>query len=283
MTATITRGKEIAREYKDVRTRAGKKSHSIIGGIHASMMPEDVINDFDQVFVGEAENHIVDLLTGKLTGKVVIGARVDDMDTLPVPDFKLLKGWERMKIFPVMTSRGCPFNCNFCSVTEMFGRGYRVRSVDKVMEEVALHRDHRIFFVDDHFVVNKTRTHEMLDKMKKMGFSGKKWSAQVRTEVTKDIHLVQRMKEAGCATVYIGFESINPESLKEMQKGQTVEDIRRSIKVFRKNGILVHGMFMFGSDSDTREIFPSTSEFCLRSGLSSVQYLVLTPLPGTEY
>lgn len=282
MTATITRGKEIAAEYKKVRSLANKKSHSIIGGIHASMMPEDVINDFDQVFVGEAENNIIDLLSGKLTSKVVSGERVKDMDTLPIPEFRLLKGWEKMKIWPIMTSRGCPYNCNFCSVTEMFGHGYRVRSVDKVMEEVAMHRDKRIFFVDDHFVVNKKRTYEMLDKLKQIGYTGK-WSAQLRTEVTKDQQLVRRMKESGCKTVYIGFESVNPESLKEMRKGQTVEDISRSIQVFRKNGILVHGMFMLGSDSDTREIFRATSEFCLRSGLSTVQYLVLTPLPGTEY
>jgi radical SAM superfamily enzyme YgiQ (UPF0313 family) len=91
------------------------------------------------------------------------------------------------------------------------------------------------------------------------------------------------MKEAGCRTVYIGFESINPESLKEMRKDQTVEDIKRSIKVFRKNGIRVHGMFMLGSDSDTSEIFQATSKFCREGGLTSVQYLILTPLPGTEF
>jgi radical SAM superfamily enzyme YgiQ (UPF0313 family) len=282
MTATITRGKEIAKEYKTIRSRAGKKSHSIIGGIHASMMPEDVVNDFDQVFVGEAENHIVDLLSGRFPNKVVIGAQVKDMDSLPIPNFKLLKGWEKMNIFPVMTSRGCPYNCNFCSVTEMFGRGYRVRSVDKVIEEVAMHRNKQIFFVDDHFVLNKKRTHEMLDKIKQTGYRGQ-WSAQLRTEVTKDPALVQRMKEAGCRTVYIGFESINPESLKEMRKDQTVEDIKRSIKVFRNNGIRVHGMFMLGSDSDTSDIFKATSTFCLKGGLTSVQYLVLTPLPGTEF
>ncbi|MBN2275332.1 MAG: B12-binding domain-containing radical SAM protein [Bacteroidales bacterium] len=283
MTATITRGREIAREYKDIRSAAGKKSHSIIGGIHASMMPDDVVNDFDQVFVGEAENHIIDLLSGRFPDKIVHGAPVQDMDTIPVPNFKLLKGWEKMKIFPIMTSRGCPYNCNFCSVTEMFGRGYRVRGVDKVMEEVISHRDHRIFFVDDHFVVNKRRTHEILDRMEAIGFRGKKWSAQLRVEVARDIPLVKRMKETGCATVYIGFESINPQSLEEMHKGQTVEDIRLSIDVFRKNGILVHGMFMFGSDSDTCDIFAATSDFCLNSRISSVQYMVLTPLPGTEF
>jgi radical SAM superfamily enzyme YgiQ (UPF0313 family) len=282
MTATITRGKEIAREYQKIRSGAGKKSRSIIGGIHASMIPEDVINDFDQVFVGEAENHIVDLLSGKLRNKVVFGSRIENLDTLPVPNYKLIREWERMKVIPVMTSRGCPFNCTFCSVTEMFGRGYRTRSVDRVMEELEPYYDRSIFFVDDHFVVNKKRTNEMLDRIGKSNFCGK-WSAQLRTEVSKDLPLVQKMKNSGCSTVYIGFESINPDSLKEMRKSQDVEDIRRSINVFRKNGIFVHGMFMFGSDSDKKDIFKATSDFCLMSGITSVQYLIITPLPGTEF
>ena len=282
MTATIIRGKEIAREYRKIRSKAGKKAHSIIGGIHASMIPEDVINDFDQVFVGEAENQIIDLLSGKLKNKVVFGSRIENLDALPIPNYRLLKDWEKMKVIPVMTSRGCPFNCTFCSVTEMFGRGYRVRSVDKVMEELEPFKDKIIFFADDHFVVNKKRTNEMLDKIKNSNFRGK-WSAQLRTEVSKDISLVQKMKNSGCSTVYIGFESINPESLKEMRKSQNVEDIRRSIDIFRKNGIFVHGMFMFGSDSDKKDIFKATSDFCLRSGITSVQYLIITPLPGTEF
>lgn len=282
MTATITRGKEIAREYKKIRSDAGKESHSIVGGIHASMIPEDVVSDFDQVFVGEAENHIIDLLAGKLKNKVVFGSRVENLDTLPVPDFKLIKGWEKMKVIPVMTSRGCPFNCNFCSVTEMFGRGYRVRSIDKVLEELEPYKKRNIFFIDDHFVVNKKRTHELLDKMKANHFRGK-WSAQLRTEVSKDLPLVRKMKDAGCGTVYIGFESINPDSLKEMRKAQDVEDIRRSIEIFRRNGILVHGMFMFGSDADKEDIFKATSDFCLKSPITSVQYLILTPFPGTDF
>ena len=282
MTATIKRGKEIAHEYKQVRSRHGKESHSIIGGIHASMIPEDVINDFDQVFVGEGENDIIDLLSGRLTNKVVFGTRLDSLDSLPVPNYNLIKGAGKMKVRPVMTSRGCPFDCNFCSVTEMFGHGYRVRSVDKVIEEISLLKKEKVFFVDDHFVVNKHRTNEMLDKLHQSGYRGR-WSAQVRTEVTKDAALIRKMKKTGCSTVYIGFESINPDALKEMRKGQNVDDIKRSIRVFQENGIHLHGMFMFGSDSDTKGIFKTTSDFCLDSGITSVQYLVITPLPGTEF
>jgi radical SAM superfamily enzyme YgiQ (UPF0313 family) len=282
MTATVDRGREIARQYKEIRRAAGKPARTIIGGIHASMMPEDVVSDFDQVFVGEAETKFLDLLSGAISDKIVHGQRLDDMDRLPAPDFSLLKGWERMRIWPVMTSRGCPYACNFCSVTQMFGRGYRTRSVEKVLADVGACPKGWIFFVDDHFVVDKKRTADMVDGIRSAR-PGLKWSCQLRAEVSRDRELVERMHRAGCKMVYIGFESINPQSLAEMDKGQTVEDITASIRAFREHRIGVHGMFMFGSDSDRQGIFETTSRFCLESRLASVQYMVLTPLPGTAY
>ena len=280
MTATVNRGKEIAREYKTIRDMYGKRTRSIIGGIHASMLPEDVANDFDQVFVGEAENDIIDVITGVRDEKIVYGSALKNLDDLPIPDFTYLKGWEKMKVVPIMTSRGCPYDCNFCSVTEMFGRGYRTRSIDYVIEEFARHQDKKIFFADDHFVVDKKRAHALLDRLAMYDYS-KSWSAQLRTEVSKDEALVRKMKNAGCNMVYIGLESVNQKSLDEIQKKQSVEDIKRSVQVFQDNGIHVHGMFMLGSDSDDKHIFKATSEFCLRSGITSAQYLILTPLPGT--
>ena len=282
MTATVDRGREIARQYKRLRARAGKPSRTIIGGIHASMMPQDVAPDFDQVFVGEAETKFLDLLSGAVTEKIVYGQRLTDMDVLPTPDFTLIKGWQRIKVWPAMTSRGCPYACNFCSVTQMFGRGYRIRSLEKVTKDVAACPQGWVFFVDDHFVVDKARTREMVAGIRSAR-PGLRWSCQLRAEVARDEDLIRAMADSGCRMVYIGFESINTESLKEMAKGQTVDDIRRSIAIFRKHGVGVHGMFMFGSDSDEPGIFQATSRFCLESRLASVQYLVLTPLPGTEY
>ncbi len=280
MTATIERGKYIAAEYKRIRHETGKESWSIVGGIHASMIPEDVKGDFDQVFVGEAETKILDVLSGKIRDKIVYGDRLEDLDKVPVPDFKLLKDWEKMKSWPIMTSRGCPYDCTFCSVTKMFGRDYRVKSVDKVIEEIKSYDHHWLFFVDDHFVMKRKRTQQILDGMEKENLK-LRWSCQVRTELSKDELLVDNMRKAGCNTVYIGFESINPESLKEMNKHQSVADIERAVRVFRKADINVHGMFMFGSDSDTAEIFNATSAFCKKSKLASVQYMIMTPLPGT--
>jgi len=282
MTANVERGKEIARDYKSLRRSLGRPSRTIVGGIHASMIPQDVVNDFDQVFVGEAETKILDVLAGTIPDKIIQGQRLENLDSVPVPNFRLLKNWQRITVYPIMTSRGCPFDCTFCSVTEMFGRGYRTKSVERVIEEVKAYGDKYLFFVDDHFVVNRRRTRAMIDGLNGLGRK-QEWSCQLRTEVSRDSALVTAMREAGCRTVYIGFESINPESLKEMNKAQSVEDIKRSIRVFKQNGIRVHGMFMFGSDSDRKDAFKLTSEFCRKSGISSVQYLALTPLPGTQF
>ena len=278
LTTTVERGKEIAKQYK-LLNPGGK---TMIGGIHASMIPQDVVNHFDQVIVGEGENIILDILSGKIKDKIVYGKMTKDLDSIPIPDFKLIKGWRNITTIPVMTSRGCPYACNFCSVTEMFGRGYRAQSPKRVIEELLRYKKGRIFFSDDHFVANPKRTEEILDLMIDYGFD-RPWMAQVRTEITKNPKLVAKMKEAGCIFTCIGFESINPQSLKDMNKGQSVEDIKRSINVFHDNGIEIHGMFILGSDSDTKETFKKTADFCHKNRIDFVQYMALTPLPGTEF
>ncbi|MEK9149160.1 MAG: radical SAM protein, partial [Candidatus Desantisbacteria bacterium] len=281
ITATVDRGKEIAKEYKDLRKNNGLEARTIIGGIHASMLPDDVTPYFDQVVVGEAENSILDILSGKIKEKIVYCQRPEDLDSLPIPDFKLIKSYERIQNVPVMTSRGCPHHCNFCSVTAMFGKKYRSQSPDRVLREVSRYKKGTIFFIDDNFTANLKRSNEIFDKMIGSGFN-RPWTAQVRTEITKKEEFVTKMKRAGCNTVYVGFESVNPETLKSMKKGQDVEDIRRSIASFQKQSILVHGMFVLGGDSDTRDVFKMTQEFCQKTGLDYVQYGVLTPIPGSE-
>lgn len=281
LTATVERGIEIAQRYRAVRAARGLPAKAHIGGIHASMQPEELVPHFDHVAVGEGEAILLDLLAGRFDETIVHGQPVQDLDMVPIPDFSLVKGWNPNGLRPVMTSRGCPFDCNFCSVTTMFGKGYRTASPERVVEETKQYQSGAVFYVDDNFAANMKRTRRILDLMEEHKLKVN-WTTQVRTDLTRHPDVVRRMRERGCEWVFVGFESVNPESLKDMQKGQTVEDIRRAIRVFREASIRVHGMFMFGADPDTTDVFKMTADFALDCGIDTVQYNVLTPLPGTR-
>jgi radical SAM superfamily enzyme YgiQ (UPF0313 family) len=281
LSATISKAKKIARRHKDIRKALNRPSKTAVGGIHASMIPEYVVDDFDQVVVGEAETVILDVLSGDNLEKIVRGERVEDLDSLPIPDLSLIRGYEKIKIIPVVTSRGCPNKCNFCSVTEMFGRDYRSRSPENVMEEVRRYKGRSIFFVDDNFMVHKKRTKLLLEKMIEEDLDID-WCGQVRAEAAKDQEMIALMSRAGCDLLFSGFESIDPASLKEMNKRQSVEDIERAIRVFHENNIRVQGMFILGHDADTKDVFKNVSDFNRKQATDFVQYSILTPFPSTE-
>jgi radical SAM superfamily enzyme YgiQ (UPF0313 family) len=298
MTSTYERGVEYATRYRRLRAEAGLEARVIAGGIHPSMRPEDAAAVFDQVVVGEAETIIADILEGKIQGRIIKGERHDDLDSVvPILNFELVEGWENMHIFPVMTSRGCPHDCTFCSVTKMFGRKYRFHTPERVMQELEnldkLFKEHerehlwrrirrdRIFLADDNFTANLARTNDILDRIIAAGYN-RKLSCQVRAEVAKQPELVAKMRRAGIDIVYVGCESINPETLKSMNKKQSVEDIVRAAEVFHDNGVQMLGMFIFGSDDDTKDVFKMTSDFCHKNKIPFVQYSILTPFLGTS-
>ncbi|MBI5643734.1 MAG: B12-binding domain-containing radical SAM protein [Deltaproteobacteria bacterium] len=301
ITSTSRRSYELAKLLK----KAGIPV--FMGGPHVTYMPDEALEVCDFVLRGEADDHIIDFikalekgsgfsaipgLSYRQDGKVThnkITPFSKDMDSLPCPDFSLISGMEtsglkKFSITPVMTSRGCPYDCSFCSVTGMFGQKYRFRSKEKVLEELENIRRHGknwVFFYDDNFCAHKKRTKELLSTMIAKGLTPH-WTAQVRVDVAKDPELLDLMKKSGCHTVYIGLESINPKTLEAYNKKQSVEDITNCIKALHKKGIRIHGMFVFGSDLDTTDTIHETVRFAKKNDLDSVQFLILTPLPGTK-
>ncbi len=277
LTSTSERAYELARQFK----QKNPSSTVIMGGIHATFLTEETGKYVDYVVTGEGEDVIVDLLKNGSDQRVINGKLLRKLDNLPIPDFNLLVNSDRMDITPIMTSRGCPYDCNFCSVTKMFGKGYRTIPIDMVIEELRQVKTNFVFFYDDNFTANINRTHELMMRIEKEKFKFD-WSAQVRTDITRYPDLVKDMRKAGCDTVYIGFESVSNATLNSLSKHQTIDDIQRAIDVFHGNGIRIHGMFMFGGDEDDKSIFKETVKFSVKNKIDTIQYMILTPLPGTE-
>lgn len=302
ITSTSQRSYEIAKVLRENGVTV------FMGGPHVTYVPDEALEYCDYVLRGEADDNIVDFIKAlesgsgfeeiqglsyrKKNGEIFHNPKVPlckDLNSLPIPDFKLIKGFEDVggkafTITPIMTSRGCPYDCSFCSVTSMFGQKYRFRSTELIIEELKLHKKNGgkwVFFYDDNFIADRERTKDLLTEMIKQGLTPN-WTAQVRVEVAKDDELLDLFKRSNCHTVYIGLESVNPETLKLYNKKQTVADIEFCISRLHKYNVRIHGMFVFGSDTDTVDTIHKTVKFAKKNDLDSVQFLILTPLPGTR-
>jgi radical SAM superfamily enzyme YgiQ (UPF0313 family) len=297
--STTTSTAPEAYRIADLFRRQGKKV--VIGGVHVSFMPDEALEHADFVVRGEAEDSFPALIRHLIAGTMPAGVPgvsfrdgsktihnpkgplIDDLDRLPFPDFSLLTVPLGKVDIPIQTSRGCPFPCNFCSVTQMFGRKVRFRSVDHVIAELKQIPRPEVFFYDDNFCAKPEYTKTLLNRMLAEKINLKYFSAQVRADMTRDKELMELAARAGCKQVYVGFESVNPASLKEYDKRQTVEEIAASMEVFRAFNIRVHGMFVIGSDHDNAATARQTLRFARKHGIHTVQFMMLTPLPGTEY
>ena len=278
----------------------------LMGGPHVTYLTDEALEHADFVIRGEGESPLtafidawedgrdfsaVPNLSLKVDGRIVhhpMQPMEKNLDAIPYPDLALLKPDRGRRRFtppiPVLTSRGCPFDCSFCSVTGMFGRKYRFRSTENIIEELRRYnrRGNAVFFYDDNFTASRERTKELLQAMIRERFKFD-WTTQVRADVARDIELVRLMKKAGCHTVYIGFESVNPESLDAMNKKQTVADLIQAVRVLRRHRIHIHGMFVLGFDQDDWKTVKKTVRFAKKARLSTTQFLILTPLPGSEF
>ena len=281
MTSTAERGYQIA----DAIRKVTPKVRIVMGGSHATYMPEEAANHADLVVKGEGEEIILDAVENRNLIGIIQAPPVKNLSSYPIPDLSILSEKNRPpRQAPISTSRGCPFDCVFCTVSATFGRKCRFRDPEQVLEEINMRISEgykKLFFYDDNFAINKERTKDMLRGMleKKLKIS---WSAESRADIAKDKELLELMAKTNCNTMLIGFESVNPESLNAYNKKQDIDDIKECIKSLHEYGIRVHGMFVLGSDADDENTARDTVRFCHEMKVDSVQFSVLHPLPGSR-
>ena len=306
--STVTPSAPEAYELARWVRRANRlRSHDVpivLGGPHVTFLPEEGLEVADFVVRGEGEHTIVELVRALETGGDLSAIRglswrdgetirhnpdrplEMDLDALPFADLTTIQGYRKLRHLPVAVSRGCPHDCDFCSVVAMFGRASRRRSAAAVvrhLEEHILPIGNRVFFVDDNFATPPRAAKELLALMKARQIGRRmRWYTQVTVHAARDEELLSMMAATNCHQVYVGFESIRPETLRGFNKSQTVDGIRASIRAFHKHGIRVHGMFVIGSDHDDARTAEATVDFARKHGIDTVQFAILTPLPGTR-
>lgn len=282
-TSTICRAYEIADIYL-------KKNISVvIGGIHASMRPKEAIKYANSVVVGEAESCWNDVITdfeNDSLKQFYHGERLSLKDT-PKIDYSLFNS--QYLFGSTYTTRGCPFNCEFCTVTAFNGGKYRMRTVDDVLDEIENIKQEKFFFIDDNIIgyskSSKEHARQIFQGMIDRGIK-KHWWSQASLNFADEEDLIKLAYKSGCRTIFIGIEAETVEGLKSTNKQLNakygVDKYNSAFRKIRKHGIAVLGSFIFGIDSDSEQDLINRKEFILSAEVDCYQSGILTPLPGTR-
>lgn len=275
LTNTVNRAYELCNRLAE----PGRKL--VLGGPHASYAMQEALRHADAVVVGEAETvwpRLLEDFESRTMRRVYQSEAPFALEAQRAPRWDLVDVSQYVSL-PVQSSRGCPYNCDFCLVARMFGRKMRFRSIDSVIDEIEHLPLKRLFFVDDNFTINRPFTNELIDRLAPLGVS---WSCQASIDIADDEALIRRMAEAGCGQVLIGFESLNPESIAETHKSQNRrERYERAIERIHAAGMHVIGSFIIGFDHDTLRDLDRITEFCDQTGLCFVSINILGANPGT--
>ena len=277
-TYTAKRAYQIASEYRRRRVPV------VMGGFHATLCPDEVARYAEAVVSGEAESVwptvIDDARHGRLQRRYQQSGR-PPLDGLR-PDRTIFRGKRYLPIGLVEAGRGCHFRCEFCAVQTVFNSSQTRRPVDGILAELHALKDHKklFFFVDDNITSNMAQAKEFFRALIPLGV---RWVSQSSINAAHDEEFLELLVRSGCQGVLIGFESLNPENLKEMNKAfNTMRGgFERALANLRRHRIRVYGTFIFGYDGDTPDSFGPTVDFAQEHALYIAAFNHLTPFPGT--
>lgn len=274
-TFTSQRAYDIAARFR----RAGAKV--VIGGVHATLAPEECARHADAVVVGEADGIWPEILRDVERNSLKSIYRNDvpvDMNRVPPARRELLSSdyW----VATVQATRGCPNSCRFCYLPNMPWHAHRKRDVGLVREEVSGIRQRLVYIVDDNLFADEAYAERLFDEIAPFR---KDWSIQAPTTIGRNPRMVEKMARSGCFLVQVGFQTANPRSLNWARILQNrIEEYRNVVELLHRNGIGVQSFWMFGFDHDDTTIFQKTVEMIRRMEVDDAYLYILTPYPGTE-
>jgi len=281
MTDLALRAYHIADNYRQKGVKV------VMGGIHPTVLPDEASEHADAVVVGEAEGVWPRLVSDAASGqmqRIYRAARMTDLQGLPKPRRDLLpgtkyQGFARIPI-GVETSRGCPYDCEFCSIGQTLGKQYRVRPVQEVTAEIESIDSPHLFFVDDALGLNRNAAKKLFTQMIPLR---RRWLAQGTVSLAEDLELLRLMRRSGCLGLFIGFESVQKATQNEVMKIKNLRiDFYEAMRRFHGEGFGILGSFVFGFDYENKDVFEQTLEFIMRCRMDVLQLRILTPYPGTR-
>ena len=259
MTATANRSYQLSDMFRQ------RGSKVVLGGIHPTILPQEAIQHADAVVIGEAEGCWADVINDFRKGKLQKFYHVPepDLSKFPFPrrDFHIDKAL--FNCVGLLTTRGCPYACEFCSVTDFYGRKIRHRPVSMVVEDIKQSGSKTFLILDDNVTGHPEYSKELFEALIPLGIE---WVGQSSISLAKDKEMLKLCRLSGCAALFFGLESVSPSSLMGMKKTlKSIEETEEAIKIIQDNGIAFHPSIILGFDTDTKAIFDDTLEFLARN------------------
>ncbi|MEW6363538.1 MAG: radical SAM protein [Acidobacteriota bacterium] len=278
MTATAPRAYEIARSFRRMGVPV------VLGGMHASFMPEEALQYGDAVCIGEAEGVWPQVVSDARATRLKPVYRADaphSLRGLNRPPRHLLAGRRYATLQAVQATRGCPHRCAFCSVSAFHDGMFRARPVGQVLDEVKELPGRFFIFVDDSLTADPDYARALFAGLIPLG---KHWMSQATLGITDDADLVRLAADSGCVGLFVGIETFSNRNLESVEKGfNRVDEYRERVRMLHASGIGVEAGIVFGFDSDGPEVFSEALRLLAELEIDMIQVSILTPLPGTPW
>jgi len=270
------------RAYAVARRFRARGVPVILGGYHPTLVPREAAQHADAIVTGAAETVwpqvIDDLQSGRLRQTYCTNGKVGPASVHPRRD--IFAGKKYLPVTLIESGRGCPFACEFCSVSQFFNRTASSRPIEDVVAEIETAAHRTVFFVDDNIVADADRAKRLFAALRP---TGARWLSQGSITMADDVQMLRLMREGGCRGILVGFESLCRATLAKMGKSfnRAARDYDEAVRRIRDAGIAIYATFVFGYDTDDAEAIERTFEFALRQKFYMAAFNHLVPFPGT--